>query len=329
MLGDAQLRIHGAADLEAAGPTDVSFFVQPRYLAALRRSRAGAVLTAAPVPDLGCVQIVCANPYLAMAHVAHALQPPRRPAPGVHPSAFVHPSAQLATGVRVGPTAVVEAEAIVGANCWLEAGAFVGTGAELGEGCHLHPGARLLRRCRAGARTILHSGAVIGSDGFGYAVDAAGQRVKIPQLGIVELGEDVEVGANTTVDRATFGATRIGRGSKIDNLVQIGHNCQIGAHCVFVAQSGSAGSTVFGDFVVAGARAGFCGHLKVAAHSQFGANAGVLGHIKEAGTYSGWPAEPHVRWRRNVVAQKHAERTLRRVQHLETRLAALHPLLPT
>jgi UDP-3-O-[3-hydroxymyristoyl] glucosamine N-acyltransferase len=318
--GDADLALSGVADLDSAGASDISFITHARYLPALKRTAAGAVFTAALVADLRCVQIVCADPYLAMARAATALQPPYKLPSGIDPAAHIHPSARLATGVYVGPTAVIEAGAQLGPGCRIEAGAFVGTDAQLGADCLLHPGARLLRGCLLGDRVILHSGAVIGSDGFGFAVDGAGVRQKIPQLGIVRLGDDVEVGANTTIDRATFGATRINQGTKIDNLVQIGHNVQIGAHCVIVSQSGIAGSTCFEDYVIAGAQSGFVGHLRIAAHSVFGARAGVLSHVKQAGTYSGWPAVPHPLWRRNVAAQKKSAELLRRVQVLEAQV---------
>jgi UDP-3-O-[3-hydroxymyristoyl] glucosamine N-acyltransferase len=267
---------------------------------------------------------VCADPYLAMAHIATAFHPAPAHAPGCEPGSLVagavDPSATVCAG------AVVEAGASVGARTVVMAGAFVGRDARVGDDCLLHPGARVLTRCLLGARVILHAGAVIGSDGFGYALDkATGRRHKIPQVGIVEVGDDVEIGANSTVDRATFGSTRIGAGTKIDNLVQIAHNVVLGRDCVVVSQTGIAGSTVVGDRVVIGAQGGIVGHISIASDVMLGARAGVSSSIDTSGVYSGTPVMPHRQWLKVAMAQQAVPELRRRVRELESRLAALCP----
>ncbi|HET6345939.1 MAG TPA: UDP-3-O-(3-hydroxymyristoyl)glucosamine N-acyltransferase, partial [Myxococcota bacterium] len=316
--------IEDIADLASAGPSHISFLASRRYLDAFRRTRAGAVLVPEPLDGAPCPLIVCADPYLAMAHIATAFHPTPSFAPGCEPGAHVAGVVDPTATVCVG--AVVEPGASVGPRTVLMAGAFVGRDASLGEDCLLHPGARVLARCRVGARVILHTGAVIGSDGFGYALDkATGRRHKIPQVGIVEVGDDVEIGANSTVDRATFGSTRIGAGTKIDNLVQIAHNVVLGRDCVVVSQTGIAGSTVVGDRVVIGAQGGVVGHISIASDVMLGARAGVASSIDTAGVYSGTPVMPHRQWLKVAMAQQAVPELRRRVRELESRLAALCP----
>ncbi|HIA01038.1 MAG TPA: UDP-3-O-(3-hydroxymyristoyl)glucosamine N-acyltransferase, partial [Myxococcales bacterium] len=223
----------------------------------------------------------------------------------IAPGALVHPTAQVGSGTQVEMGAIVQAGAQVGRDSFIAAGALVGRNASMGQQCCLHPGARLLHHCSIGNRVILHSGSVIGSDGFGYATDAEGNHHKIPQEGTVILEDDVEIGANTCIDRATFGATRIGLGTKIDNLVQIGHNVEIGAHSLIVSQAGIAGSTHLGAHVKVGAQAGIVGHLNINAAVTLTARAGATSDINEAGIYSCMPAIPHSRGRRVLASQKH------------------------
>ena len=320
--GNADLVLSDLADLQGAGPSELSFFTNPRYLDALRQTRAGAVLLSDHLGSVPCTQIVCDNPYLAMAQAAVALHPPEPQTPGVAPGALVSATAAVHATACIGPGAVVEDHAQVGAHSVLEPLAFVGRHSVVGEGCHLHPGAKVLARCRLGKRVILHSGAVIGSDGFGYATDAQGHRHKIPQVGTVELGDDVELGANSTVDRATFGVTRIGARCKIDNLVQIAHNVQMGTDCVVISQSGIAGSTHLGDRVVMGAQAGMAGHLQVASDTTLGGRTGVLATIATKGVYSGFPAVPHRQWLKAAAVQKNLVDLLARLRRLEMHVSA-------
>jgi UDP-3-O-[3-hydroxymyristoyl] glucosamine N-acyltransferase len=275
------------------------------------------------MPGAAFVQIVCANPYLAMAQVAVALHPPATWAAGVEAGAHVHAEASIDPKATVRAGAVVEAGAVVGAGSVLMPGSYVGQRARLGSRVLLHPGARVLERCVLGDRVILHANSVVGSDGFGYAPDAEGHRMKIPQVGIVVLEDDVEIGACTTIDRATFGETRVGRGTKIDNLVQIAHNVVVGEDCVVVSQSGIAGSTRLGKRVIMGAQTGVVGHIEICDDVMLGARAAVAGAITDSGIYSGVPAIPHRQWLKVAVAQNHIPELRARLRALEKRLGEL------
>jgi UDP-3-O-[3-hydroxymyristoyl] glucosamine N-acyltransferase len=268
---------------------------------------------------------VCDNPYLAMATIARTLHPEPTPAPGIHPGAIVDADAEVHPAAAVCPGAVVAAGARVGARSVIASLAYVGEDARLGEDCMLHPGARVLHRCVLGNRVILQAGAVIGSDGFGYVADAQGRRHKIPQVGIVEVGDDVEIGASSTVDRATFGVTRIGAGTKIDNLVQVGHNVVIGRDCVLVSQSGIAGSTVLGDRVLVGPQAGTIDHVRITSDVRLAGRTAVVQPIDTPGDYSGAPATEHKRWLRSVLATYTLPELRRTVKEIERRLARLEP----
>ena len=244
--GDAGAALHGVADLRLAGAGQVSFAANPRYLPEVAESRAAAVIVpkdaAIPSPKPALLRVADADAAFAVACALFAPPPVVLPR-GVHPQARVSPEAKIGANVSVGAFAVVEAGAEIGAGTTLYPQTHVGPEAKLGKDCLLYPFASIRERCVLGDRVILHNGAVIGSDGFGYAVDAQGVRTKIPQTGIVVLEDDVEIGANTAIDRARFGETRVGRGTKVDNLVMIAHNCAIGEHSVLCSQVGMAGTT--------------------------------------------------------------------------------------
>ena len=229
--GTGELEITGVASLQEARSGDVTFFGNPRYLAQLRSCKASAVLVPMEfTEEIAPVVLRVANPSAVFASIVAAFAPPEVvPTPGIHSSAVVASTATLGEGVSVGPLAVIGEKAVIGTGSVIGAGCLIGNEVQLGEGCYLHPGAIIRERCILGNRVILQPGAVIGSCGFGYEFKE-GRHIKIPQTGIVEIGDDVEIGANTTIDRARFGRTVIGEGSKIDNLVQIAHNVQIGSH---------------------------------------------------------------------------------------------------
>jgi UDP-3-O-[3-hydroxymyristoyl] glucosamine N-acyltransferase len=324
VIGDAARQVRAVAELSSAGPDEVSFLTNPKYRTQFETTRAGAVIVPASVVDAhAAALIVCANPYLAMARATQALHPPPVYPPGVEVGAHVHPTAILdpSASVRVG--AVVDAGARVGARSIVGPGAYVGERAELGADVLMHPGAKLLFGCKLGDRVILQAGAIVGGDGFGYAADEAGHRHKIPQVGIVVLEADVEIGANTTIDRAAFGVTRVGAGSKIDNLVQVAHNVVLGRDCVIVSQSGIAGSATLGDRVVVGAQGGIVGHIQITDDVMLGGRAGVASSITKPGVYSGTPVLPHRQWLKVAMAQQHVPELRRRVRELEARLRSL------
>jgi UDP-3-O-[3-hydroxymyristoyl] glucosamine N-acyltransferase len=282
----------GVAPLQSAGPEEVSFLDNRRYAEALRTTRAGAVIVhpemAAMVPQ-GCVAIATPQPYLGYARVAALFHPPPPPVPGVHPSAVVAPDAALGEGCEVGPFAVVGAAARIGRGCVIGPHAVVGPGVVLGAGCRIHAHASI-SHCLAGDRVVLHPGARVGNEGFGFATTAAGEHVTMPQLGRVILGDGVEIGANSTVDRGSGHDTVLGPGTRLDNLVQIGHNVRTGRGCVIVAQAGISGSTTLGDFVVVAAQAGLTGHLEIGPKARIGAQAGVMNDVPAGTDVAGSPA---------------------------------------
>ena len=322
VVGDPTRQIVGVADLASAGPEHLSFLANPKYRVQFEASRAGAILVSEAMPHPHATLLVCPDPYLAMASLATALQPQQPSGRGIESGAHVHPEAQVDKDAWIRAGAVVDALAKVGPRTVVGACCVVGHAANIGADCLLHPGSKVLQGCIVGDRVTLQAGAVIGSDGFGFAVDAHGRRQKIPQIGIVKLGDDVEVGANTTIDRATFGVTNIGPGCKIDNLVQIAHNVELGNDGVVVSQSGIAGSAKLGARVIVGPQVGVLGHITIADDVKLAARSGVLSSIEESGVYSGAPVMAHQLWRRMVVAQRALPDIRRRVRALEKRIAA-------
>ncbi|MCZ2342727.1 MAG: UDP-3-O-(3-hydroxymyristoyl)glucosamine N-acyltransferase, partial [Bacteroidales bacterium] len=268
----AAQEISGLASLDDANPGDLAFFGNPKYLKAVRKSRATAVLVphgfAEEVP---AIRIWVDDPGAAFAKLLPAFVPPVVTfAPGVHPTAVIAPEAKLGEGVHIGPYAVIEPGAIIGARSLVSAHTYIGHGARVGEDCRIYPNVTIRERCTLADRVILHSGVVIGADGFGYEF-RDGAHQKIPQTGIVVIEDDVEIGANSTVDRARFGRTWIRKGTKIDNLVQIGHNVTIGENCILCAQVGISGSTRLGNFVTLAGKVGLGGHIELGDGVIFGA----------------------------------------------------------
>lgn len=290
------------AGLADAGPAHVSFLDNRRYLGDLAASNAGAVLIhpalAARAPAT-CLALAVRGPYAAYARVAAAFHPAPEFAAGIHPTAFVDPAAELGAGVSIGPNAVVMARAKVGAACRIGPNATIGEAVELGEGTVVGANASVSHAV-VGRRVAIYPGARIGQDGFGFAIEPGG-FVKVPQLGIVRIGDDCEIGANTCVDRGSASDTVIGAGTWIDNLVQIGHNVKIGKGCVIVANVGISGSAELGDQVMVGGQAGIAGHLKIGAGARIAAQAGVHRDIEEGGAVGGSPAVPIKEWQRQAA----------------------------
>lgn len=321
--GDPSACFTGLSALDGAGPGDVSFLGNERYHPQFLATRAGAVLVAPGVeggPDTAAL-IEVENPTLAFSAVVHRfVEISRQREYGIHPKAFVDPSVRLdpdKTTVHAG--AVILAGASIGAGAEIGANCFIGENAIIGEDCHLMPGSVVRERCVLGKRVILQPNAVIGADGFGYEL-ANGRHVKIDQVGIVEIGDDVEIGANTTIDRARFGKTVIGEGTKIDNLVQIGHNCVIGKHCLIVSLTGISGSTKLGDYVTVAGQVGMAGHITVGDKAVLSARTGVSTHLAGGEVYGGNPALP-------FKEHQKLSATLRRVPKLVERVKALEDAL--
>ncbi len=299
----------GVAPLQTALPDQVSVLHNPRYAEAAEQTRAGLVIVgealASRVPDAS-VALVVADPHEGWARVAGLFHPAPATVPGIHPSAVVHASARLDASVEVSPCAVIGARAEIAAGCQIGPCAVIGDGVVMGEGCRVGATASISHAI-LGARVRIYPGARIGQDGFGFAITKAG-FVTVPQLGRVILHDDVEIGANSTVDRGASHDTVIGRGSRIDNLVQIGHNVQMGQHCVMAGQSGSAGSCTLGDFVQIGAQGGLAGHLTIGARARIGAQAGVMSDVPEGADVIGSPALPVREFFRNVAVLRRLAR---------------------
>ena len=296
---DSGLALHDVAPLDRAGPGELSFLDNKKYLASFAASGAGACVVH---PDLaarapaGMALLLSRKPYRTYALCAQAFYPRTRPRGGVSPAAHVDPTAVIGEGTEVGPGAVVEAGAEIGARCVIAANAVVGRNVRIGDDTTVGACASL-SHCLVGARVTIYPGARIGQDGFGFAMDAAG-HVRVPQLGRVIVEDDVEVGANVTIDRGAGPDTVIGRGCMIDNLVQIGHNVVLGPGCVIVAQSGISGSTKLDHHVILAAQAGITGHLKIGAGARIAAQSGVMRDVEPGGEVGGSPAVPMRQWLR-------------------------------
>lgn len=309
VLGDPQLVISNARTLADAGPGDVTFVENDKNLHAWHESKASAAVVGKSVPLNGRPIIRVADPLMAFADIVRHLRPrPEEPRGLIDPTASVHPLARLAPGVSVGPLAIIGEGATLGENTTVHAGAVVGKFCNIGRDTILYARAVLYDNCILGDRVTIHSGAVIGADGFGFRTHN-GQHIKVPQQGWVEISDDVEIGACSTVDRGTFGPTRIGTGTKIDNQVMIGHNCQIGRHNILCGQVGIAGSSVTGDHVVMAGQVGVADHITIGSRIIIGAQAGVSNDLPSDHNYLGNPAVPVLEHKRMLV-------TLRRVPEL-------------
>lgn len=292
--GNSSLEISGVQSLEEAGPSEISFAEGRRAEKRALKTRAGCLLVSPEFDnENGRSVIRVAAPRNAFARVIALFHPPRSVPPGVDPSARVAPSARVGEGVSVGPMAVIGENAVIGAHCVIGPGSFIGEGAVLGRDCLLHAGVTLYHRVRIGDRAVLHSGCVIGADGFGFVFEN-GRYQKFPQVGTVEIGDDVEIGANSCVDRGALGATRVGDGTKLDNMVHIGHNCRIGCHVVIAAQTGLSGGVEVGDYAVIGGQVGIGDKARIESGAVLGSGCGVLtSKIVRAGQpVWGTPARP-------------------------------------
>jgi UDP-3-O-[3-hydroxymyristoyl] glucosamine N-acyltransferase len=322
LCGDGDVEIRGVAGLDEAGPGELSFLANPRYAGKLATTRAAALVLApgqaTPLPAL-----VSDNPYLTFARAVALVRPPARPSPGVHAAAHVDASARLGEGVHVGALAVVGRDVCVGARSVLHPRVVIGDGVEIGEDCVLHAGVSVRERCRLGSRVVVQDGAVIGADGFGFARDASGRYHKFPQVGIVVVEDDVEIGALTAIDRAALGETRIGRGSKLDNLVQVGHSVTIGADSVLAGQVGIAGSTRIGRGVTLAGQVGVAGHLEIGDRVVATAQSGIPSSVEAGTVVSGYPAIENRAWLKSSAVFAKLPELQRRLRELERKLEEL------
>jgi UDP-3-O-[3-hydroxymyristoyl] glucosamine N-acyltransferase len=328
VVGDGGIVIRKLAPIDEAGPGEITFLANPRYQRYLDRCRASAVIVGPGVVREGSIgpgkaYLEAANPYLAFAKILQLFHPRAAGDEQISPLAHIHGSARVDEKATVYPHVFVGAGASVGSGTILYPGVFVGDGVRVGRDCVLHPHVFIAERCRLGDRIILHAGVVIGSDGFGY-VREGDERVKIPQVGIVEIEDDVEIGANTTVDRATLGRTVIGRGAKIDNLVQIAHNVSVGEHSVIAAQAGIAGSTRIGRAVTLAGQVGVVNHVTIGDGATIGPQSGVAQSVPSGAVLSsGLPAAPHHEWLKVMALLPQLPKLWRLVRGLEKQLASL------
>ena len=320
LIGDPALKITGAASLAEATSGEISFFVNRKYVGLLRKTRASAVFVPLDFGEqITAAEIRVSNPAKTFEQVVLKLAPkPITLAPGIHPSAIVDPGAQLGERVSIQPHAVIEAGAKIGDDSIIGAGTYIGHETIIGSACLIYPRVTVRERTRIGSRVIIHSGAVIGADGFGFEmVDE--RHEKIQQLGIVQIDDDVEIGANTTVDRARFGRTWIQEGAKIDNLVQVAHNVVIGKNTVIAAQTGIAGSVQIGQRVLIGGQAGIIGHIEIGDNTAIGAQSGISKNIS-GGAWWASPAVPLAEAKQQIAWVRRLGKLFERVKQIEKKL---------
>lgn len=319
--GDPATLVSQVGSLERAGAAEIAFFSNQRYKAKLEQTRAGAVVLSPEAETLTSIpRIVAENPYAYFALVSQLFNPDKPQAAGIHPQAVVSDGARIAASAHIAAGAVIDAGACIGEGTHVGSGCHVGADARIGDGCKLYPSVVVYHECRIGSRVILHSGVVIGADGFGIAKD--GERwIKIPQVGRVVIGDDVEIGANTTIDRGAIDDTVIEEGVKLDNQIQIGHNCHVGAHTAMAGCVAIAGSAKIGRHCTFGAGAIVLGHLTIADNVHVSASTVVSRSIHKPGTYTGmYPFDDNASWAKNTAWARHLSELADRVKALEKRL---------
>ncbi len=325
--GDGTCQITTAATLDQATPDSLSWIGDNRYLSSVNGSRAGVILVSTDCPPLPNHTVIkVADPDVALLHVLEWLAPPRETlGPGIDPSARIHAEANV-SGATIGPNVYVDAGAVIGANTRLHPGVYVGAMTRIGRDCELWPNVVVRERITIGDRVTVHPNTTIGADGFGY-LQRNGEHLKIPQIGTVVIEDDVEIGANCAIDRARAGVTRIGRGTKIDNLVQIAHNVDIGPGCIIVAQCGVAGSTTLGEHVMLGGQVGLSDHVRIGARSRVAAKSAVFKDVSAGETVRGIPATDNARFLRNEAGMRRLPKWVAELKALRDRVQELERLL--
>jgi len=323
LVGDGEIEITGVAGLDQAGPTDLTFLANPKYAPKVRHTRAAAILVSQPVRDRPIACLVSSNPYLDFARALEMFYQPPRPRPGIHPLACVHPTARLGEDSYVGPFAVIGEDVEIGRRALIYPHVVIYQGVRIGDDFCAHSHAVVREFCRIGNRVTLGNGVVVGGDGFGFARRADGTHYKIVQAGITVIEDDVEIQSLCSIDRATVGETRIGRGTKIDSLVQVGHACAVGENNILCAQVGLAGSSILEKNVLLAGQAGVSGHLTIHEGAVVYAQAGVGGDVAPGATVAGSPAFDAAQWRRAVTAFPKLPEMLKTMRELKKRLEEL------
>lgn len=328
LVGDPKKIVSAVSDIENATEDDISFLSNPSYEKVLHTSKAGAIFVF-PTLELSQNQnfLVHENPSRAFQQLIDLFFEEKRKLTGfegIHKTAVIHPTAKIGSNVEIGPLSVIDEDVVIGDNTKIGASCLIGPRTSLGEDCLLYPRVTIRENCIIGNRVVLQPGAVIGSCGFGFTTDAKGQHTKLNQLGNVVIGDDVEIGANTTIDRARFKSTCIGTGTKIDNLVQIAHGVKIGAHNIIVAQTGIAGSSETGKHVIIGGQVAINGHIKICGGAMIAARTGVLSSLLKPGKYGGYPAMPLSQFHRNQVQLLKIGQYVKEIQELKRQLSELN-----
>jgi UDP-3-O-[3-hydroxymyristoyl] glucosamine N-acyltransferase len=327
--GDGSVDVVRVAGIEQAGPGDLTFVANPKYLASLSTTRASAVIVGArDTIDASSFSILRTdNPYLAFAKALRLFVHPARPALGIDRLSVIAPDACIGPDASIGPFVVIGAGASLGARVTIYPHVVIGSGARIGDDCVLHARVSVRERVQIGHRVVILDGAVLGSDGFGFAQQTDGEHLKIPQAADIVIEDDVEIGANSTIDRPAVGETRVKRGSKIDNLVHIAHGVQVGRRVLLAAQVGIAGSTIVEDDVMMGGQVGVTGHVRIGKGARFSAKTGVTGNVDGGVLMSGYPSLPNHEWRKSQVLVRHLPELKKRVADLEQRIAELEEKL--
>lgn len=318
---DAEIEIAGVRGIESAGPGHITFLSNPKYASKLRTTQASAVIATQAIP--GIPTVISANPYLDFARALELFYRPPRPKPGIHPSAAIAASAQIGEGASIGPFVAVGENVTIGRGAVLHPGVVIYEGARIGDDFTAHSHAVVREFCRIGDRVILQNGVVVGGDGFGFAKQAGGKQYKIVQSGVTVVEDDVEIQSLTSIDRATFGETRVRRGAKIDSLVQVGHNCVVGEDNIICAQTGLAGSSVLEKNVLLAGQVGVSGHLTVHEGAIVYAQSGIGGDVKANGRISGSPAFEASEWLRAITAFQKLPEILRSVRELQKEITKI------
>jgi len=319
--GDGERIIKSLAALDEAGADDLAFAVPPHIEAArAEEARLGALLLPKGTEGFSCAAIYADDPKAAFAKLLTIFTPAISHPAGVSDEAYIGAGVRIGAGATILPFAYVDDHAVIGAGVTLYPHTYVGQYSEIGDGTTLYPNAVVREHCRVGAHCTIHSCAVIGADGFGFTTDA-GVHTKVPQVGGVVIEDDVEIGAHVGIDRATLGTTVIGKGTKIDNLVHIGHNCNIGANCLIVAQTGISGSTKVGHNVTFGGQVGTVGHINIGANSVYAARSGIIGDMPEGTFGAGFPVQSHAEWLRVQAAIRRLPEMAKKLKALEKKLA--------
>ena len=321
VLGDATATLTGCAMADKAKPGDLTFAENEEFFAAAEKSAATAIVAGQTFSSTVKPVIRVANPRLAFAKAVALFFPEPKFAAGIHPSAVIAASAQVDPTAHIGPHCVIGERVKVGANVVLQSGISIGYDSTVGDETNLFPNVTIYPRTQIGKRVRLHAGVVLGADGFGYVFDAGVHR-KIPQIGNIVIGDDVEIGANTTVDRGALGTTAIGKGTKIDNLVQVGHNVEIGEHCILCAQVGIAGSAKLGNYTVLAGQVGIAGHLKIGNQVTIGSKSGVMHNISDGEKWLGIPAQPDKQAKRTMIAMQRLPDLFKKIAAWEKKLGA-------